>query len=745
MTRTAIRTCPLCEATCGLELELDGDRVVAVRGDRDDVFSRGYLCPKGALFGELEADPDRLTAPRIRREGALVTASWEAAFEEIATRLHRLHATHGREAVAIYLGNPNVHSLDGQLGARPLIKALGTRNVFTASSVDQLPKHVSCGVLFGDPLAIPVPDVDRTDLLVILGANPRVSNGSLWTAPDLPRRLTELQRRGGRLVVIDPCRTRTADRADQHVAIRPGTDALLLAAVVTTLAEEDLVRLPDHLAGHVSGIDEVVAALADFTPQAVAPVCDVAAGTIRDLARELARTERACVYGRLGTTTTRFGTTTSWLVDVVNVLTGNLDVPGGAMFPTPAHHRPVRRPFRTGRWTSRVAGLPEAIGELPVATLVAEIVTPGDGQVRGLITVAGNPAISTPDSDRLDAALRDLELMVSVDPYVTATSRHADVILPPPSALHRPHLDLVFAGLAVRNVVNLSPAVLPLPDDRPHEWEILLTLSAIALGAAPPVDVDGADTFVATQLAEQLVADPTARTGGLDATSILAATGTRRGPERLAELLIRAGPYGDGFGQDLDGLTFERLEAAPHGIDLGPLTPRIPEVLRTATGRVELAPPEVLADLPRLRGELTAAPPEGLVLIGRRHLRTNNSWSHNLAALRRGRELCTLQLHPDDAAVRGVADGDLARVRSAAGEVTVTVEVTDAVRPGVASLPHGFGHDLDGVELSVAREGGGVNSNRLTPHGEVDPVSGTAVLNGIHIEVAPVSEIAQMR
>jgi anaerobic selenocysteine-containing dehydrogenase len=733
--RTAIRTCPLCEATCGLALELDGDRVVRVTGDDEDVFSRGYLCPKGALFGELEADPDRLRTPRIRRDGRLVEASWDEAFGLIAARLRPLVAEHGNDAVAFYLGNPNVHNLSGQLYVRPLLKALRTRNTYSASSVDQLPKHVSSGLLFGDPLAIPVPDVDRTDLLVVLGGNPRVSNGSLWTAPDLPGRLTALQRRGGKLVVADPRRTRTAARADRHLAIRPGTDALLLASLASTLEDEGLVDVGDHLAAHLDGLDEVLARLRTFTAERVAPACGLDAEAIRSLARELAAAEHACVYGRLGTTTVRTGTVASWLVDVLNVLTGNLDRPGGAMFPLPAHHRGPRRPFRTGRWSSRVRGLPEAIGELPVATLVDEMVTPGEGQVRALFTIAGNPVLSTPDGARLDAAIADLDLVVAVDPYVTATSRHADVILPPPGALHRSHYDLAFTALAVRNVANYSPPVLG-PADGPDEWEILLTLAAIALGQDPPIDVEAADAFVLRTVVDGLVADPTARLATREPDEVIAALGDRRGPDRLLDLLLRTGPYGEGLGSDPEGLSLDRLEAAPHGIDLGPLQPRLPEVLSTASGRIELASPLVLGDVDRLEAQLEDAH-DGLVLIGRRHLRTNNSWSHNVAGLAKGQELCTLQVHPDDAASCGVTDGGTARIRSRAGEVTVTVEVSDDLRPGVVSLPHGFGHDLDGVEQAVARRQPGVNSNVLTDREDVDPLSGTAVLNGIPVEVAP--------
>lgn len=739
MPHTAIRTCPLCEATCGLELTIEDERVTRVRGDADDVFSAGYLCPKGALYGELEADPDRLTTPRIRRDGELVPASWDAAYADIADRLPAIQAEHGPDAVAIYLGNPNVHNLDGQLYVRPLVKALRTRNIHSASSVDQLPKHVSSGLMFGDPLAIPVPDLDRTDLLVMLGANPRVSNGSLMTAPDMPSRLTALQRRG-RLVVVDPKRTRTAERADQHLAIVPGTDAAWLAALVTTLAEEGLVALPDHLDGRVDGIDRVVAALAPLTPEAVAPVCGIDAQTTRQLARELAATPRACVYGRLGTTAQRFGSLASWLVDVVNLMSGHLDTVGGAMFPEPAHHRGHRRPFRMGRWHSRVRGLPEAIGELPVATLIDEITTPGEGQVRALITVAGNPVISTPDGAALDAAIGGLDLVVSVDPYLTATSRHADVVLPPPPTLARPHYDLSFTGLAVRNVANYSPPAVTPDPDRPGEWEILLTLAAIAVGQRPPVDTAAADAFVLRQAVEAIVADPTARVADRDVEVVAEQLGDQPGPDRLLDLLLRAGPYGDGFGLDPDGLSLEDLRARPHGVDLGPLQPRLPAALRTDSGQINLAPDELVDDLPRLLASIEVRPSPvdtPLVLIGRRHLRTNNSWSHNLAGLAKGQQLCTLQVHPDDAAAYGLHDGARARVTSTAGAIEVDVELCDQLRAGVVALPHGFGHDLAGVEQSVARRQDGANSNVLTDRRDLDAVSGNAVLNGIPVEVAP--------
>jgi anaerobic selenocysteine-containing dehydrogenase len=755
IVRTAVRTCPLCEATCGLQLHLDaGDRVVKVTGDELDVFSRGYLCPKGATFGELEQDPDRVTRPRVRdAAGAWHEVAWEEAFAEVHRRLRPIVDEHGPDAVAVYLGNPNVHNLAGQLYVKPLLKALRTRNIFSASTVDQMPMHVACGWMYGDPGAIPVPDIDRTDWLLVLGGNPRMSNGSLWTAPDLPGRLDALRARGGRLVVVDPRRSRTAARADEHVAIRPGTDALLLAAIATTLFEEDLVRL-GALADHVAADDlaRLRVVLAPFTAETVAAATGVAAATTRRLARELAASEQGSVYGRIGTTTTRFGTLAAWLQNVCNVLVGALDAPGGAMFPHPAHQVGVRpKPYASGRWTSRVRGLPEANGELPVATLADEIETPGEGQVRALVTIAGNPVRSTPNSERLDAAIAGLDLVVSVDPYVNATTRHAHVLLPPPPATMRAHYDLAFSSLAVRDVANFSPPVVPLSADARDEWKVLLTLAAIALGQGPDVDVDAADAFVASTLAQQVVATPGSRLHGADVDAVLACVSRRRGPERLLDLLLRAGPYGAGLADvddpsdevvgtapegDVGPLSLDVLERHPHGVDLGALAPRLPGRLATASGRIDLVPDLFVADLDRLERALDDDP-DGFLLVGRRHLRTNNSWGGNVPSLAKGRDLCTLQVHPDDAARLGLVDGGAATVRSRVGAVVAPVEVTDEIRPGVVSLPHGFGADTDGIEQRVATGRPGVNSNVLTDEDDVDPISGTATLNAIPVTLAP--------
>jgi anaerobic selenocysteine-containing dehydrogenase len=722
VTLTAYRTCPLCEAACGLELTVSGETVTAVRGDRDHVFSHGFVCPKGATFGHLAEDPDRLRRPMVRRGGRHEEVSWGEAFAAVEAGLRPVLETYGPQAVAAYLGNPNVHTMAGGLYLMPLVKALGSRNVFSASTVDQMPKHVSCGYLYGSPLAIPVPDLDRTDFLLILGANPWESNGSLATAADFPGRLTALQKRGGRFVVVDPRRTRTAEHADEHLFIRPGTDAFLLFGIVHTLFGEDLAAL-GRLTPYVSGVELVRDLAAAFSPELVAAACDVPAERIRGLARELAAAPTAAVYGRIGTCTVEFGTLTSWLVDVINVLTGNLDRLGGAMFPLAPHLRPNPRAggkgFGVGRWHSRVRGLPEVKGELPVATLADEIETPGEGQVRALLTVAGNPVLSTPNSGRLDQALAGLGFMVSVDPYLNETTRHADVILPPRDATRKGHYDFAFLALAVRNFAAYSPPVFPAEPGTMDECDILAKLLLIVSGHGA-----GADPGV---VHEELLDQALRRAAGEHADELRKQL-TDAGPaERLLDVALRTGAY---------GLSLDQLVASPHGIDLGPLQPRIPEVLRTPSGLIELCAPPLAAEAERLRAALER-PRAGLVLIGRRHLRSNNSWMHNVPALVKGRDRCTLQVHPDDAARLALADGLPATVSSRAGVLEAPVEVTDRVMPGVVSLPHGWGHDQPGVRLAVAAARPGVNSNVLTDELVIDPLSGNSVLNGIPVEVKP--------
>lgn len=761
VSHSAYRVCPLCEATCGLELTIAaGGTVSGVRGDRDDVFSKGFICPKGAAFDRLDNDPDRLRRPMVRDGEQWNEVSWDEAFAAVAAGLGEVVATHGRQAVGIYLGNPNVHTLAGGLYAAGLARALGSPNIFSASTVDQMPKHVSCGLMFGDPLAIPVPDLDRTDFLLMLGANPLESNGSLATAPDWPGRLKALRARGGRLVVVDPRSTRTAAMADQHLAIRPGTDAYLLAALATEIMGSGLVAL-GTLAGQVSGLDELPGILADFTPELAGQICDIPASAITALARDLAAAPTAVVYGRLGTSTTEFGTIASWLVDVLNVLTGNLDRPGGAMFALAPHLRPGSgrgRGFALGRWSSRVRSAPEVKGELPAAVMAEEMSAPGDGRIRAMITVAGNPVLSTPDGRALDAAMADLEFMVAVDPYLNETTRRAHVILPPPPPSRSAHYDLAFSGLAIRNTARFNPPSLPLQDGQLDESTILARLTLIALGE-PDAPARLIDDRVIAQTLAKAVQDPESSVYQRDPAELIGLLHGSNTTEQRLDMLLRLGAYGEGFGNgpvhvsdskpgqvDGDGgdgpgagqqgLSLRALIEAPHGIDLGPLQPRIPEILRTPSGRVELAPAEIRKDLERLRAGIDARR-DGLVLIGRRHLRSNNSWMHNLAVLNSGSNTCTLQMHPDTAAGLGVADGADACVTSRSGEVTVPVEVTDGIRAGVVSLPHGWGHSVAGTRGSVAAARPGVNTNLLTDPLALDPLSGTSILNGIPVTVGP--------
>ncbi|MEU3722678.1 molybdopterin oxidoreductase family protein [Streptomyces sp. NPDC031705] len=765
MPRTAPRICPLCEATCGLTLTIEGTTVTGARGDRDDVFSRGFVCPKGAAFGALDSDPDRLRTPLVRRDGRLREATWDEAFDAIAAAVPALVREHGAQAVGVVLGNPNVHTMAGALYPPLLVNTLGTRNLFTASTLDQMPKHVSSGLLFGDPFAIPVPDLDRTDFLLLIGANPVESNGSLCTAPDFPGRLKALRARGGTLVVVDPRRTRTARLADRHLAPRPGSDALLLAALAHTLLTEKLAD-PGALAEHTEGLGELSDALASFTPEAVAPACDLPADGIRALARELAAAPTAAVYGRIGSCTVEYGTLASWLVDVLNILTGNLDRPGGALFPLPAagpRPRPAGpgRGFALGRWRSRVSGHPEVKSELPTAALAEEIETPGEGRVRALIAIAANPVLSAPDGRRLDAALAGLDFMVSVDPYLNETSRHAHVVLPPPPPSQSAHHDFAFNGFAIRNQVRYTRPAVPLEADRLDECEIharlVLAVSGMH-GSAEPSAVD--DMAIQAVLAKE-TADRRSPLHGADPARLAGLLTGENGPERRLDLMLRLGPYGDLFGaagqsggggaaapgaggtqtsagapEETAGLSLERLLAHPHGIDLGPLRPRLPGVLRTRTGRIELLPEPITAELPRLRAAL-AARPAALVLVGRRHLRSNNSWLHNVPALVGGSNRCTLQVHPQDADRLGLADGGRARITADGGSLDAPVEVTDTVRTGVVSLPHGWGHDRPGTRLAVAGAEPGVNVNQLLDGTRLDPLSGTAVLNGFPVTVTP--------
>ncbi|RVX41410.1 anaerobic selenocysteine-containing dehydrogenase [Nonomuraea polychroma] len=687
--------CTLCEAMCGLRVTTSGDRVIDIRGDEDDPLSAGHICPKALALADLREDPDRLRSPVRRTKDGWRDISWEEAFDLVAGELARIRRRHGADAVAVYLGNPVTHSLGSMTHAPAFASLLGTRNRFSASSVDQLPHQVVSRLLYGNQWLLPVPDIDRTAYFLVFGANPAVSNGSLMTAPGMGRRIRALLARGGTMVVFDPRRTETAKLGGEHHFVRPGTDAALILGMVRVILEEGLARP----AAYVDGLDEVRDVLAPFTPERVEAVAGVEPGTVRRVAREFAAAPSAACYGRMGVSTQRFGTLCQWGIQLLNIVTGNLDRPGGTMFTKPAVD-PIRArqidPGHQGRWRSRVRGLPEFGGELPVAALAEEIRTPGPGQVRGLLTVAGNPVLSTPAGPALDESLAGLDFMVAVDFYINETTRHAHVILPPTEPLERDHYDLIFHMLAVRNTARYVPAVFPRQPGARHDWEIFRELG---------------------RRYGRLVRSRPWR----------AALMLRMRPKRIVDLGLRTGPY---------HLSLARLRRRPHGADLGELRPSLPGRLQTPRRRVRTAPPPLVAAAEEAVAELLEPPAPGtLLLIGRRQLRGNNSWMHNSARLVKGRARHHLLMNPDDMAARGLGEGDLVNVRSPAGVLTVEASAGHDIMPGTVSLPHGYGHDLPGVRLSVARRVRGSNVNALTDPARLDQVSGTAVLNGVPVTV----------
>ncbi|MGZ4468897.1 MAG: molybdopterin-dependent oxidoreductase, partial [Nocardioidaceae bacterium] len=683
-------------------LTLEDGRVTSVRGNPEDPLSRGHICPKAVALQDVYDDPDRLRRPVRRTADGWAEIGWDEALDLVATQLARTVNEHGRDALAIYLGNPSVHSLGSMTHGTALVKAFRTRNKYSATSVDQLPHQLVAYRLYGHQLLIPVPDIDRTQYFLLFGGNPMASNGSIMTVPDFPQRLRELKARGGRLVVFDPRRTETAKVAGEHHFVRPGTDAWVLLALLHTILADGLATPP----AYVDGLDAVRAVVRPFTPERAARVSGVPAEQIRRVAHDLAAAESACVHGRVGVSTQAHGLVCQWAIQVLNVVTGNLDRPGGTIVTTPAVDAVGRGFIGRGHhdlWRSRVRDLPEFAGELPVATLADEILTPGAGQVRALLTLAGNPVLSTPDGKRLDEAIAGLDFVAAVDIYVNETTRHADVILPPTTALERDHYDLVFHLLAVRNTARFTPAVLPKPAGAMHDWEIY---REIALRTARLLT---AKRPLRQRLAQQ------AR--------------MRLSPTRVVDLLLRTGA---------SRLSVAALRKRPEGVDLGPLQPSFPGRLQTPDSRVDLAVPLVLQSVAALDTDPATdqTDPDELLLIGRRHQRDNNSWMHNQTRLTKGRARHQLYMHPDDLAARGLTDGTRVAVASRVGKVEVEVAATEDLMPGVVSLPHGYGHRRSGVRMRNAVDLPGVSMNDLTDPERLD-VSGNAVLTGVPVTVTP--------
>ncbi|MEM9075038.1 MAG: molybdopterin-dependent oxidoreductase [Myxococcota bacterium] len=722
MRRVHYPTCPLCEAACGLRIETEGREVVEIRGDEHDHLSRGHLCPKAVSLEELYNDPDRLRHP-MRRDGDRWQAiSWDEALDEAAEGIHRVQVAHGRSAVGMYFGNPNAHNLGAMMFGPMLLRMMRTKNRFSATSVDQLPHMFAAYQMFGHQLFFPVPDLDRTDYFLILGGNPVASNGSIMTAPDMRLRLREIRERG-QVVVIDPRRTETARVASEHLFIRPGTDAFFLLALVHVIAREGRINL-GRLRDFCEGEEALVDAVRAFPPERAAPITGIAAEHIERIARTLVDTPRAAVYGRVGACTQEFGGLNAWLINVLNLVSGHFDRPGGVMFPTPAvdvvgaagGFGLGRGNF--GRWRSRVRELPEFGGELPASCMAEEIAEPGEGRIRGFLTMAGNPVLSVPNGKALDEALSSLEFMVSIDPFLNETTRHANIILPPVSPLERDHYDLIFHAVAVRNTAKFSPAVFDKPAGAKHDWEIVLGL---------------------------MTRVETLRDGRFSQAALQARALERLGPRRLLDAALRMGPYGKGAlglkpGGQPGTLSLQVLLEEPHGVDLGPMMPSMPERLPKEHPRIQLAPEVFLEDLTRLEAYERGT---ALRLIGRRHLRSNNSWMHNAPKLMTGKDRCTLMMHPEDASARGIHAGQQVEVRSRVGAVQVAVDVTSDVMPGVVSLPHGFGHHGKGTRLRVASEKGGVSINDLTDHDYFDALTGTAAINGVPVEVQAITPPAE--
>ena len=697
-TRTEYRACNLCEAICGLEFKLDGEKIISIRGDDADPFSRGHICPKAVALKDIHEDPDRLHKPIQRKGKVWQEIGWDEAFEFAAARLAVLITQHGNNAVGFYAGNPSVHNLGHLFGIQQLARLLKTRSAFSASSVDQLPQQLTSLLMFGHQFLIPIPDIDRTDYFLILGGNPIASNGSMMTVPDVAKRLKAIQTRGGKVVVIDPRRTETAEIASEHHFIRPGADAALLMAMLNVIRTEGLMK--PNAALKLKNLDQALDAIAHVTADVAAAATDISADEIKRIARDFANAPSAIAYGRIGTCIQPFGSVAQWLVQLLNIVTGNLDRVGGTLLTHPVIPitGPGTRPGHYAQWTSRVSALPESGGELPVAALAEEILTPGEGQIHGLITSCGNPVLSTPNGRQLDRAFESLDFMLCIDIYVNETTRHADLILPPTSALNHDHYDLIFNAFAVRNITRYNAAIWTRPEDERYDWEIF----------------SGIGSRLAAKLGREFAVMPELQ-------------------HIISGMLKKSG--------NREGTSIESLKAAPHGVDLGALKPSLFSRIETPDKHIDCAPAPMLADMERFNRELLASAPKGLYLIGRRHVRSNNSWMHNYHRLVKGKTRHQLLMHPEDLASHGLKSGQLVELRSRIGKLQVPVEATSDVMRGVVCLPHGWGHDREGARIGIASAHAGASYNDLSDNKFLDAISGNAALNGLPVTVHPMSEV----
>ena len=698
------RACHLCEAICGLEIKTQGEKILSIKGDKQDPISQGYICPKATAIADIHNDPDRLRKPVKRVGDQWQEISWDEAIDLAATKLVKTQTKHGDDSIGFYAGNPGVHNY-GNLTHGPLLRrAVKTKNNFSATSLDQLPHQLTSYAMYGHQFLIPIPDVDRTELMVILGGNPLASNGSIMTMPNAPQRFKHLKQRGGKLIVIDPRRTETAELANQHIFVKPGSDAYVLMAIINTLFKENLINL-GHLEQHLNALETVKESASKFTLKLAEQQSGIASNTIKSLAQELASTERAVLYGRMGVSVQEFGTVCQWAIQIINILIGSLDREGGALVTSPAFAYVQKGTSGAGHFNlfkSRVSGLPEFGGELPAVTMAEEMLTPGDGQIKAMVTIAGNPVIASANASDLNTAFAGLDFYVAFDFYINATTRHADLILPPTSPLEHDHYDIAFLRLAIRNSTRYNPAIFAANDDALHDWQAFNALSAKI------AELKGKDFRP------------------LPAPDVLVAHG------------IEHDHYGEHNKPEM-ALTMDKIKAAPHGIDLGPLVPGIAQRLATKSSKIDCAPSFIIKDLDRLYQAKSNNEIDDLLLIGRRHVRSNNSWMHNYHRLVKGKPRWQLMMHPDDMQTRGIADGSQVIIKSRVGQVTTTVISTDEVMPGVVSLPHGWGHNKNGVKMGIARQQQGVNCNELTDDKFIDAASGNAALNGVPVKVTVAS------
>lgn len=692
MPQHHFRTCNLCEAMCGLKITYQDKEVLKIEGDKDDPFSRGHICPKAFGLKDIYEDPDRLKKPLKKVGDDWQEVSWEEAYEDITNQLMKAIMNYGPDSVGVYQGNPSIHNLGTMLFGSSFFKAIKTKNNYTATSTDQLPHHFTSWLMYGHPLLVPIPDIDRTDFWLIFGGNPLVSNGSMMSVPDVGNRIKDLQDRGGKLVVVDPRFTETASKADQHFFIKPGTDAWLLGGMANYILTNDLVKM-GRLSDMVNGISELKKALSMFSLDKASAKTGISKDEIIQLAEELAKSNKAAVYGRVGVSTQSYGGLCHWLINVLNILTGNLDKEGGVLFPLPAIDfiGNAKEKNRYNRWQSRVRKFPEFIGELPTACLSEEIETEGQGQIKVMLTSCGNPVLSTTNGARLDNALEQLDFMVSFDIYMNETTRHANYILPPATGLECSHYDLTFHNLAIRNTSKYSPPLFPKSKGAKYDWEIFQELGQMLYKKAFKQDLN--DNVIFT-------------------------------PEQILDQKLKSGPY---------KIDFEELKKEVHGIDLGPLKPQLPERLVFENKKINIAPQLLVDDLKRLEAHKDG---EGYLLIGKRQLRDNNSWMHNSAQLQKGKDRCLLFINPNDAQKEGFKDEEKVLIKSRVGSLHIMVKFSEEMMPGVLAMPHGYGHHRKGVRLSVAQKNPGESVNDLTDEDLIDELTGNAAFSNVYVHLS---------